>query len=211
MVPAARRLAASCCSRRGQPGPPRSFFTVSEFSKSEIVERLAVPPERVRVIAPGVTKSRPASRAAAASRARVVLFVGSIFNRRRLPDLIAAFARYGDRRPDARLVIVGADRTYPALDLRGEADDRAASPDELQLLDYVDERALQDSYARATVFAFLSEYEGFGLTPLEALAGRRADRRARHTGGARSLRRRGRVRAAAETSSEARRRARAVF
>ena len=25
-------------------------------------------------------------------------------------------------------------------------------------------------YARATVFAFLSEYEGFGLTPLEALA-----------------------------------------
>ena len=25
-------------------------------------------------------------------------------------------------------------------------------------------------YARASVFAFLSEYEGFGLTPLEALA-----------------------------------------
>ena len=26
-------------------------------------------------------------------------------------------------------------------------------------------------YGRASVFAFLSEYEGFGLTPLEALAG----------------------------------------
>ena len=35
---------------------------------------------------------------------------------------------------------------------------------------YVDEATLQDLYRRASVFAFLSEYEGFGLTPLEALA-----------------------------------------
>ena len=35
---------------------------------------------------------------------------------------------------------------------------------------YVDEATLQDLYSRAAVFAFLSEYEGFGLTPLEAMA-----------------------------------------
>ena len=29
---------------------------------------------------------------------------------------------------------------------------------------------LSDLYARASVFGYLSEYEGFGLTPLEALA-----------------------------------------
>jgi glycosyltransferase involved in cell wall biosynthesis len=34
----------------------------------------------------------------------------------------------------------------------------------------VDEGTLSALYQRATVFAFLSEYEGFGLTPLEALA-----------------------------------------
>jgi alpha-1,3-rhamnosyl/mannosyltransferase len=34
----------------------------------------------------------------------------------------------------------------------------------------VDEATLEDLYSRATVFAFLSEYEGFGLTPLEAMA-----------------------------------------
>ena len=32
------------------------------------------------------------------------------------------------------------------------------------------DEALAGLYARAAVFAFLSEYEGFGLTPLEALA-----------------------------------------
>ena len=35
---------------------------------------------------------------------------------------------------------------------------------------YVDEATLAELYRRASVFAFLSEYEGFGLTPLEALA-----------------------------------------
>jgi glycosyltransferase involved in cell wall biosynthesis len=35
---------------------------------------------------------------------------------------------------------------------------------------YVDEARLARLYGAAQVFAFLSEYEGFGLTPLEALA-----------------------------------------
>ncbi len=34
----------------------------------------------------------------------------------------------------------------------------------------MDDAALASLYDRASVFAFLSEYEGFGLTPLEALA-----------------------------------------
>jgi glycosyltransferase involved in cell wall biosynthesis len=98
-----------------------------------------------------------------------VLFVGSLFNRRRLPDLIAAFARATAQLPDARLVIVGADRTWPAQDLRAEAESLGIS-ETTQIVDYVDDTALADLYARASVFAFFSEYEGFGLTPLEALA-----------------------------------------
>jgi alpha-1,3-rhamnosyl/mannosyltransferase len=39
----------------------------------------------------------------------------------------------------------------------------------VQVLSYVGEDELRDLYRRASVFAFLSEYEGFGLTPLEAL------------------------------------------
>src|SRR4029079_13756506 len=35
---------------------------------------------------------------------------------------------------------------------------------------WIDDEALADAYARASAFAFLSEYEGFGFTPLEALA-----------------------------------------
>jgi alpha-1,3-rhamnosyl/mannosyltransferase len=35
---------------------------------------------------------------------------------------------------------------------------------------YADDARLAELYARACVFAFVSDYEGFGLTPLEALA-----------------------------------------
>jgi alpha-1,3-rhamnosyl/mannosyltransferase len=35
---------------------------------------------------------------------------------------------------------------------------------------YVSDERLRELYSRARAFAFLSEYEGFGMTPLEALA-----------------------------------------
>ena len=105
----------------------------------------------------------------AARRDPIVLYVGSIFNRRRLPDLIAAFARATGELPDARLVIVGDDRSWPPLDLQEVAASHGVER-KVELLSYVTDEALADLYARAAVFAFLSEYEGFGLTPLEALA-----------------------------------------
>jgi glycosyltransferase involved in cell wall biosynthesis len=86
-----------------------------------------------------------------------------------LPDLIAAFARATDDMPHARLVIAGADRTWPAQDLAAVAAAQGLGS-KIELRHYVSDDELAQLYARASVFAFLSEYEGFGLTPLEALA-----------------------------------------
>ena len=140
-------------------------FTDSEFSRGEILERLSVAPDRVRVIAPGVTRRAPGG----VPREPLVLFVGSIFNRRRLPTLITAFAAATSARPQARLVIAGADRSYPALDLPGLAAEAGVGA-RVEIRNYVAEAELESLYARAAVFVFLSEYEGFGLTPLEALS-----------------------------------------
>src|SRR5206468_9967775 len=65
--------------------------------------------------------------------------------------------------------IVGADRTWPTQDLGAAAASSGAGA-KVQFLSYIGENELRDHYSRASVFAFLSEYEGFGLTPLEALA-----------------------------------------
>jgi glycosyltransferase involved in cell wall biosynthesis len=178
------------------------ILTDSEFSRGEIETRLHVPPSRIRVVAPGasglgVRGSGFGTRAASAcpgesgqasaswaeaprspdsgpgirNREPLVLYVGSLFNRRRLPDLIAAFARAAGDMPRARLVIVGADRTWPPQDLAAVAAAHGVGP-RVELRRYASDSDLADLYAGASVFAFLSEYEGFGLTPLEALAAR---------------------------------------
>jgi glycosyltransferase involved in cell wall biosynthesis len=143
-------------------------FTDSKFSRREIENHLAVEPSRIQVIPPGVT-SPIQKTSASATREPLVLFVGSLFNRRRIPDLIAAFARGTTDLPTARLAIVGDDRTWPRQDLAGAAATHRVSH-RVAFKRYIPDEELADLYARASVFAFLSEYEGFGLTPLEALS-----------------------------------------
>ena len=142
-------------------------FTDSQFSRGEIEQRLGVDPAKIHVIPPGVTP--PDTSTATSVREPLVLFVGSLFNRRRLPDLLAAFAEASADLPDARLVIVGDDRTYPAQDLPAIAN-ALGIKSKVDFPQYLPERSLTELYAKASVFAFLSEYEGFGLTPLEALS-----------------------------------------
>jgi glycosyltransferase involved in cell wall biosynthesis len=155
-----------------------AVFTDSEFSRSEIERHLHIESDRLDVIPPGVT-ARARLKAGATDigprianrepRSPLVLFVGSLFNRRRLPDLIAAFALSTRDMPNARLAIVGADRTWPKQDLRLVAAAHGVAS-RVDMREYVDENELTRLYSDASVFAFLSEYEGFGLTPLEALS-----------------------------------------
>jgi glycosyltransferase involved in cell wall biosynthesis len=142
-------------------------FTDSEFSRGEIEHHLGVPRARIQVIPPGFTPPRVVDPQGPA--APYVLFVGSLFTRRRLPDLIAAFARATHDMARARLVIVGDDRSWPPEDLPAIAASYGLAG-RVDFRSYVAEEELAVLYAGASAFAFLSEYEGFGLTPLEALA-----------------------------------------
>jgi glycosyltransferase involved in cell wall biosynthesis len=143
-----------------------NVITVSEFSASEIERWLGIPRDRVTVVPHG---SPPLAMPEQANRPRVVLFVGTLFNRRRLPELIGGFARARQHVPDARLILVGDNRTSPRLDPR-ELAGRAGVQGVVDWREYVNDAELMRLYDSARVFAFLSDYEGFGLTPMEALA-----------------------------------------
>jgi glycosyltransferase involved in cell wall biosynthesis len=144
----------------------RAVVTVSEFSRREILTYLRLPAERVHVIPQGIDP--PAVPQATRAEPRI-LYVGAIFNRRHVPDLIRAVAALVRRHPTAQLDIVGPNRTFPREDIA-----RAIEIDGLsgraRHYPYLVPEQLSKLYAKASVFAFLSEYEGLGTTPLEALA-----------------------------------------
>ena len=141
-------------------------ITVSDFSKQEIVRHLKVPASKVDVIYSGVTSLR-GTRITDHTETSV-LYVGSLFNRRHIPELIAGFAQLAAQHPSVRLDLVGDNRTRPHVDVDGLI---AQSParDRMRVRAYVSDDELARLYREARAFVFLSEYEGFAMTPLEAL------------------------------------------
>jgi len=145
----------------------REIVTVSEFSRREIAEHLRVDSRRVHVIPQGIPR-RVATSPPHPTSARV-LYVGSIFNRRHVLDLIRAFAEVARAHADASLDIVGDNRSYPFEDITA-AIAREQLGDRIRWHRYASDAQLADLYGSARAFAFFSEYEGLGMTPLEALA-----------------------------------------
>ena len=127
----------------------------------------------MRCIYPGVISLPAFAHGASADkpvgeREPVVLFVGSVFNRRHIPDLIRAFKPIAKGHAAARLEIVGDNRTHPHQDLPAIAASEGIA-ERVSIRPYVYDAELADLYGRARAFALLSEYEGFGHPPLEAL------------------------------------------
>jgi glycosyltransferase involved in cell wall biosynthesis len=142
-------------------------LAVSETARNEIASTFNLPGSRVRRIYPGI--STPAWAETSRTREPLVLFAGSIFNRRHVPELIAGFSRLHRSHPGVRMAIVGDNRSYPHQPLASSVA-TAGLQDAISIQEYVPDEMLAELYQRARAFAFLSEYEGFGHPPLEALA-----------------------------------------
>ncbi|HVQ12595.1 MAG TPA: glycosyltransferase family 1 protein [Vicinamibacterales bacterium] len=143
-------------------------ITESDFSKREITRLLGIASSDIDVIYLGAsTLKQPA--ATSAERRPTVLFVGSIFNRRHIPEIVEGFGRLAARVPDARLEIVGDNRTTPRIDM-DQLIAASGVPDRVHWRSYISDADLAALYATASAFVFLSDYEGFGLTPIEAMA-----------------------------------------
>jgi glycosyltransferase involved in cell wall biosynthesis len=161
-----RRLLTRLAAKRAA-----CVVTISEFSKREIAAHLGIAPAKISVVYPAAarraTVATPESSSPGHSR-NLVLFAGSLFNRRHIPELIEAFGKLARHIPDAELEIVGDNRTTPRIDFERLVAASGAGA-RISMRSYLPEAELAALYRRAGAFVFLSGYEGFGLTPLEAL------------------------------------------
>jgi glycosyltransferase involved in cell wall biosynthesis len=156
----------------------RQVTTDSEYWKRRITDRFGVPADRIAVVPPGLGRewSEPDRQAIATAWTRIsarvplrfVLTVGRLDPRKNLPLAARVTRVLRDLGLTDGLVVVGPeDFGGPAIRRAWAADGTA---DLVTHLTGLDTPELQALYAHAGCVLFLSQAEGFGMPPLEAMA-----------------------------------------
>jgi len=139
----------------------QAITSVSAFTKSELDQIFGPVSQPIRVV-PGAAFSEFENLDWIATPEKFILAVGTLEPRKNLERLIAAYQQLPDEyRNSYQLMIVGVSGWKDRLD-------RSISFNNIIFTGYVSDAQLNYLYKRASLFAFISLYEGFGLPLLEA-------------------------------------------
>jgi glycosyltransferase involved in cell wall biosynthesis len=143
------------------------IFVPSEFTKKEILKYYPsscgagkVDVNKIHVIP--LAADEKFVQNPAIKKEKIIFYVGAIFNRRFIPQIIKAFKKIKNKLPEYKLLIAGPNYTHPFIDIKSE--------DSITYINYIKDEDLISHYNSASLFIWLSSYEGFGLPPLEAMA-----------------------------------------
>jgi glycosyltransferase involved in cell wall biosynthesis len=155
----------------------------SESTKRDLVELMAVSPERIHVVYPGVEERfRPvvdqpvldSVRQRYRLPERFVLGLSTLQPRKNFDGLVAAFGRMlqeyrGEPALDDLDLVIAGGKGWMVEDLQKQVAD-AGLLERMHFCGYVRDQDLPALYTLASVFAFPSWYEGFGIPVVEAMA-----------------------------------------
>jgi len=162
------------------------IFTVSEFSKREILRLYHVPEKKVVVTLLGVDerfqkfeqnthkKEIERFRSSYNIHGPFIIFNGSLFSRRHPKEMINAFLRFRKETGELfQFLMTGRDLTYPPENLHNHiaSVNEKLNTNALVHVPYLPDKDLAIAYNLASCgLLYISDYEGFGLPALEALA-----------------------------------------
>jgi glycosyltransferase involved in cell wall biosynthesis len=139
------------------------IITVSHFTAGQVERLLHIEPARIRVIPHGA--KRIPQNATPRKREPMILFVGAIQRRKNIDRLVQAFEQVAS---GWTLVLAGS--TGFGAEEAHQRIDASPRKQDIRLLGYVSDAVLEDLYWRASIFAFPSLDEGFGMPVLDAMA-----------------------------------------
>lgn len=157
------------------------LLAISEWVRSDAIERLGVDPDRIVAIGAGVdarfsppapgTDHGPILRERFAIKRPFVMYNGGFDKRKNVLALIEAYASLSEElRVRHVLVIVGRVDTLARKRFADTLAARQLRTDEVVFTGFVNDDDLVRLYQACALFVFPSEREGFGLAPLEAMA-----------------------------------------
>ncbi len=136
------------------------IFAISKFTAADVAETLAVATERIAVAYPGVDERYTPDGPKAEREGPYVLAVATLEPRKNLSMLAAAHALVRAQRPELELVVAGAPVHWAQQELAGEG---------VTALGFVADEQLPALYRGASVVAYPSLFEGFGIPVVEAM------------------------------------------
>jgi len=148
----------------------RKIIAISEFTKSSLISKYNLNEKDIKVIPIGVDAERFNSNKSSIDIRekygnKILLYVGPMIYRKRIPVLLKAIVRVLKRFPDVKLVLLG-DGIY--LKKYQEYAKRLKINDNLIWKGFVNNPEFY--YASSDLFIFPSELEGFGQVLIEAMA-----------------------------------------
>ena len=148
--------------------------TVSEYSKTDLINKYNIPADKIDVVYNGCNESFKAVDNAQQVKTRekysngkpYFVFVGSLHPRKNLKNLFLAFDILRNKNIELKLLIVGAKRwwtkeinnTYESLKYKND----------VVFTGRLDSQNLNDVISSALAMTYVSNFEGFGIPILEA-------------------------------------------
>jgi glycosyltransferase involved in cell wall biosynthesis len=153
------------------------IVAVSAFTKKEVAAHYNVDPHRISVVTPALDHTdyypRPVEQIKAVHAkydlpARYTLFVSTLEPRKNVVGLLDAFAALpANLQAQYPLILIGG-KGWADEEIQKQFARYAKLP--IRRLGYVPDEDMAAVYSGASLFAFPTFYEGFGMTPLEAMA-----------------------------------------
>lgn len=150
----------------------KKVVAISEHARRDIVRHFGVPPENVAVVYGGIEPLYFSANGIQPPNLSLpgnfFLFVGTFSPRKNLSTIFQAFARIHKEIPHRLVVVAQRDRKF-APEVLSLAQ-KLGILDKITILSNLSIQELLFVYRRASALLLLSEYEGFGYPPLEAMA-----------------------------------------
>lgn len=156
------------------------IVTISKNSQKEISEFYKRPIEDIPIVYPGIDQSEffrwpedavSKVKAKHAVHGKYILFVGNIEPRKNLKNLLLAYEMLDKKtREEYSLLLVGArgwldDEIFDIIERLRVAGNHIQQPQ-----GYVEDEDRAALFSGASLFVYPSQYEGFGIPPVEAMA-----------------------------------------
>ena len=143
------------------------IICVSEDSKRILICNYNISPDKIVVIPNGVDSKRFHSIKNIKKIPKSLLFVGRIDNRKGIDFLIRTMPLVAKEIPEVKLFIGGTGKELPKLKKEVKNHDLEEN---VEFLGFIPEDKLNEWYNRVRCVVVPSVFEGFGLTPIEAMA-----------------------------------------